>query len=94
MFQGSLPHVWYIRTYMCVYCTYVSVYTHVYIHYTDSYQNGMMSVKEGLSEEANLVIHKATEQVITISDQKGPDCIEDRDIDALLSWTDGLNFDQ
>ena len=60
----------------------------------NSYQNGMMNVKEGLSEEANRAICKATEQVITISDQKGADCIEDRDIDALLSWTDGLNFDQ
>ena len=72
---------------MCVYGVYIFLLF-------NSYQNGMMSAKEGLSEEANLVIHKATEQVIAISDQKGPDCIEDRDIDALLSWTDGLNFDQ
>lgn len=54
----------------------------------------MMNVNEGLSEQATKAIHKATEQVITITDQKGSDCIEDRDIDALLSWTDGLNFDQ
>jgi len=54
----------------------------------------MMSTKEGLSEEATKAIYKATEQVITISDQKGAEFIEDRDIDALLSWTDGLNFDQ
>ena len=53
-----------------------------------------MNVKEGLTEEANKAIRKATEQVITISDQKGADCIEDRDIDALLSWTDALNFDE
>ena len=53
-----------------------------------------MNVNEGLTEQATQAIHRATKQVIAISDQKGADCIEDRDIDALLSWTDGLNFDQ
>lgn len=67
---------------------------HPYVHMYCSYQNGMMNVKEGLAEEATQAIHKATQQVITLSDQKGADSIEDRDVDALLSWTDGLNFDQ
>ena len=67
---------------------------YAYYDLFNSYQNGMMNIKEGLTEEANKAIRKATEQVITISDQKGADCIEDRDIDALLSWTDALNFDE
>ena len=61
---------------------------------THSYQNGMMRVREGLNAETTEAIHKATDQAITLSEQKGADCIRDEDIDALLSWTDGLNFDQ
>ncbi|XP_065913385.1 protein MFI-like [Dysidea avara] len=57
------------------------------------YQNGMMRVREGLNAETTEAIHKATDQAITLSEQKGADCIRDEDIDALLSWTDGLNFD-
>ena len=57
-------------------------------------QNGMMHVREGLNAETTEAIHKATDQAITLSEQKGADCIRDEDIDALLSWTDGLNFDQ
>ena len=79
---------------VCIVYTYVCTCITLLLLLFDSYQNGMMNVREGLSEEANRAIHKATEQVITISDQRGADCIEDRDIDALLSWTDGLNFDQ
>ncbi|XP_065913386.1 protein MFI-like [Dysidea avara] len=53
----------------------------------------MMHVREGLNAETTEAIHKATDQAITLSEQKGADCIRDEDIDALLSWTDGLNFD-
>ena len=54
----------------------------------------MMRVREGLNAETSEAIRKATDQVITLSEQKGADSIRDEDIDALLSWTDGLNFDQ
>jgi len=54
----------------------------------------MMHVREELNAETTEAIHKATDQVITLSEQKGADNIRDEDIDALLSWTNGLNFDQ
>ena len=45
----------------------------------------MMIINEGFTNEATKAIHKATKQVITISDQRGAVSIEDRDIDELLS---------
>ena len=75
-------------------CLYAHSITHHILFTTYSYQNGMMHVRKELNAETTEAIHKATDQVITLSEQKGADNIRDEDIDALLSWTDGLNFDE
>lgn len=39
-------------------------------------------------------IHTATEQVLDIAEWQGVDAVDGEDIDELLSWTSGLNFEE
>ena len=39
-------------------------------------------------------IHTATEQVLAVAEWQGVDAVDGEDIDELLSWTSGLNFEE
>ena len=57
------------------------------------YKQGMMDVHEleGLDRKE---FQTATEQMIDVVERGGVEMVEEEDVDELLSWTKGLNFDE
>ena len=57
------------------------------------YKQGMMDVHklEGLDRKE---FQTATEQMMDVVERGGVEMVEEEDVDELLSWTKGLNFDE
>lgn len=54
------------------------------------YSSGMMQSKE---EGVGDLVESAAKGLIITADQSGPEAVNDWEIDELLQWTEGLNFD-
>lgn len=53
----------------------------------------MLKAKSDDPETVNLIEGAAAGMVATV-EKMGPDALEDWEVDELLEWTNGLNFDQ
>lgn len=41
-----------------------------------------------------LLVEGAASGMLAVMDEIGPDAVEDWEVDELLEWTNGLNFDE
>ena len=53
----------------------------------------MLRTKQG-DPKTEQVVQSVAEGMLTITDTRGQDAVEDWEVDELLEWTNGLNFDQ
>ena len=53
----------------------------------------MLRARQG-DPKTEQVVQSVTEGMLTITDTRGQDAVEDWEVDELLEWTNGLNFDQ
>lgn len=58
------------------------------------YKEGMLKARHGGDVETEQVVQSVAEGMLTITDTRGQDAVEDWEVDELLEWTNGLNFDQ
>lgn len=58
------------------------------------YKEGMMMTKEKLEGTSRSEVKEAAEEIISLIQERGPEELQDKDIDDLLGWTNALNFDQ
>ena len=58
------------------------------------YKEGMLKARHRGDEETEQVVQSVAEGMLTITDTRGQDAVEDWEVDELLEWTNGLNFDQ
>lgn len=76
-------------------CTYYftlimnALYLHVY-----RYRDGMLEACKGLSETTTSAVNIAAEQLVELTENHGTDVVEEEDVDELLDWTNGLNYEQ
>lgn len=54
----------------------------------------MLKTQRGNDLETEQVVQSVAEGMLTITDMRGQDAVEDWEVDELLEWTNGLNFDQ
>lgn len=54
----------------------------------------MLKTQGGNDLETEQVVQSVAEGMLTITDMRGQDAVEDWEVDELLEWTNGLNFDQ
>lgn len=54
----------------------------------------MLKARQGEDIETIQVVQSVAEGMLTITDTQGQDAVEDWEVDELLEWTNGLNFDQ
>ncbi|XP_078618735.1 uncharacterized protein LOC144886144 [Branchiostoma floridae x Branchiostoma japonicum] len=57
------------------------------------YKEGMLRSKSTDSHTSTL-IQDAANGIVRVAQEKGPDSIQDWEVDELLDWTNGLNFDE
>ena len=57
------------------------------------YKEGMLRARQG-DPKTEQVVQSVAEGMLTITDTRGQDAVEDWEVDELLEWTNGLNFDQ
>ena len=53
----------------------------------------MLRTRQG-DPKTEQVVQSVAEGMLTITDTRGQDAVEDWEVDELLEWTNGLNFDQ
>lgn len=58
------------------------------------YKEGMLKARQGEDMETEQVVQSVAEGMLTITHTRGHDAVEDWEVDELLEWTNGLNFDQ
>lgn len=58
------------------------------------YKEGALRAKQGLGESSASTIGIAVREIVSLSELEGHESVEETDIDELLSWTNGLNYDQ
>lgn len=58
------------------------------------YKEGMLKAKHGADVETEKVVQSVAEGMLAITDTRGQEAVEDWEVDELLEWTNGLNFDQ
>lgn len=54
----------------------------------------MLKARHGADAETEKVVQSVAEGMLAITDTRGQDAVEDWEVDELLEWTNGLNFDQ
>jgi hypothetical protein len=57
------------------------------------YEQGMLKAK-GSDQETNKIIDEATKNLMDAYDSNELNLIEDWEVNELLSWTNGLNFEE
>ena len=67
---------------------------HVHVASLLRYREGMLKTQRGNDLETEQVVQSVAEGMLTITDMRGQDAVEDWEVDELLKWTNGLNFDQ
>ena len=58
------------------------------------YREGALQAKGGLSEATSSAVDVATRELVSLTENHGADTVEEEDIDELLKWTNGLNYDK
>ena len=59
-----------------------------------SYKQGMVEATGVTDGDGPSEIQTATEQVLEIAEWQGVDAVDGEEVDELLSWTSGLNFEE
>jgi len=54
----------------------------------------MLKARHGGDVETEQIVKSVAEGMLAITDTRGQDAVEDWEVDELLEWTNGLNFDQ
>lgn len=54
----------------------------------------MLKARHGGDVETEQIVQSVAEGMLAITDSRGHDAVEDWEVDELLEWTNGLNFDQ
>ena len=54
----------------------------------------MLKARHGGDVETEQIVQSVAEGMLAITDTRGQDAVEDWEVDELLEWTNGLNFDQ
>ena len=54
----------------------------------------MLKARHGGDVETEKVVQSVAEGMLAITETRGQDAVEDWEVDELLEWTNGLNFDQ
>ncbi len=57
------------------------------------YKNGILKAK-GNDPESNEIIEQTTKDLLDAFDTVGVENIDNWEVDELLNWTNGLNFDE
>ena len=63
------------------------------LYFVHRHKEGMLRARQG-DRETEQVVQSVAEGMLTITDTRGQDAVEDWEVDELLEWTNGLNFDQ
>ena len=54
----------------------------------------MLQAHKDLSSATASAVNVAAEQLVELAETHGSEEVEDEDVDELLHWTNGLNFDK
>ena len=58
------------------------------------YKEGMLKARAGQGgRETEHIVKTVAEGMMGATDARGADAVEDWEVDELLEWTSGLNFD-
>lgn len=58
------------------------------------YREGSLQARGGLSEATSSAVGVATRELVSLTESHGAGTVEEEDIDELLKWTNGLNYDK
>lgn len=58
------------------------------------YREGMLKAKEDMNVRTQEAVELATKEVVALTENYNPEEVDDEDIDELLTWTNGLNFEE
>lgn len=59
------------------------------------YRDGMLGVCKAVSDDMTAsAVGVATSQLVELTDAHGPGAVEEGDVDELLKWTNGLNYEE
>ena len=58
------------------------------------YRDGALQAKQGLSEATSSAVDLATRELVSLTETHGTSTVDEGDIDELLQWTNGLNYDK
>ena len=58
------------------------------------YREGSLQARGGLSEATSSAVGMATRELVSLTESHGAGTVEEEDIDELLKWTNGLNYDK
>lgn len=58
------------------------------------YHEGTLQAKENLSEATTAAVNVAADHLVELTDSHGSDAVGEEDVDELLRWTNGLNYDE
>lgn len=57
------------------------------------YKDGMLQA-QAEDEGLNTLVEDATSGLMAQLENRGPEAVDDWEVDELLQWTSGLNFDE
>lgn len=60
---------------------------------TKRYKNGLLKAK-GNTTETKRIVEEATINLMKAYEQDGASSIEEWEVDELIEWTNGLNYDE
>ena len=58
------------------------------------YKEGALKAKQGLSEATSSAVDLAARELVSLTESYGAGPVDEGDIDELLQWTNGLNYDK
>ena len=58
------------------------------------YREGMLKAKKDHNANITNLVEKAAQGLVLATEQRGTDAVEEWEVDELLEWTNGLNFDE
>ncbi|KAK3739021.1 hypothetical protein QZH41_010479 [Actinostola sp. cb2023] len=58
------------------------------------YKQGMLRAKEAQDSETQNIIETVAKGMVNAAETRGNEAVEDWEVDELLEWTNGLNFDE
>ena len=58
------------------------------------HREGMLQARQDLGEMTVSAVNVAADNLVEVTDTHGSDIVEEGDVDELLRWTNGLNFDE